>query len=114
MFVCLTARTSVSLLLVSNAAGGEDGTQDDSSLPTWSRKLPNTEQSRSIPFPLFRNVEFGVIDLWGFNMKSGCNVGNRLLCGLQCLLLASNWLLLHRFWTEITQSMTQNFRDVNH
>lgn len=42
MFVCLTAGISVSLLLllVSNAAGGEDGTQDDSSLPTWSRKLP--------------------------------------------------------------------------
>lgn len=41
MLVCLTAGASVSLL--SGAAGGEDGTQDDSSLPTWSRKLHSTE-----------------------------------------------------------------------
>lgn len=47
MFVCLAAGISASLLLASNAAGGGDGTPaalDDSSLPTWSRKLPNTEQ----------------------------------------------------------------------
>lgn len=39
MFVCLTAGTSVSLLPGSNAAGGDGDTQDDSSLPIWSRKL---------------------------------------------------------------------------
>lgn len=39
MFVCLTAGMSVSLLPGSNAAGGEGETQDDPSLPIWSRKL---------------------------------------------------------------------------
>lgn len=43
MFTFLTAGTSVSLLLVSRLTGGEDGAEDVSLLPTWSRKL--TEQS---------------------------------------------------------------------
>lgn len=70
MFVCLTAGTSVSLLLLaSSAAGGEDGTQDDSSLPTWSRKLQSTDQRshfvcsqnrKATPNTPFVNVEFGI------------------------------------------------------
>lgn len=48
MFVCLTAGTSVSLLPGSSAAGGEGGdTQDDSSLPIWSRKLPKAKGIRA-------------------------------------------------------------------
>lgn len=72
MFVCLTAGTSVSLLLlVSSAAGGEDGTQDDSSLPTWSRKLQSTDQRshfvcsqnrKATPNTPFVNVEFGIVE----------------------------------------------------
>lgn len=44
MFMCLTAGTSASLLSGSNAAGGEGETQDDSSLPIWSRKLQKAER----------------------------------------------------------------------
>lgn len=47
MFVCLTAGTSASLLSGSNAAGGEGETQDDSSLPIWSRKLEKAESVRT-------------------------------------------------------------------
>lgn len=57
MFVCLTAGTSASLLSGSNAAGGEGGAQDDSSLPIWSRKLQNvsTPQFDWGCFPFIRS-----------------------------------------------------------
>lgn len=48
MFVCLAAGASPSLLPGSTAAGGEGETQDDSSLPIWSRKLQKASVGREL------------------------------------------------------------------
>lgn len=56
MLVCLAGGASGSPLLGSGAAGGEGETQDDSSLPIWSRKLQ--EAKKSYPHLTFEQNDF--------------------------------------------------------